>query len=168
MLSRLLRKARMQFRDLLRFVGFSYRFRATGASVKEMMITVQRSRKTGDGFGIVGALALNFNPFTCFTMENLATSIPAGTYSVIFDYSPRFNRNMPHIIVPVRDTAAGSDAGIRIHWGNLPGNYEGCIGVGDKEEPSAIDETVATFNQLYKVISPLKSGLKIQVNDPVA
>ena len=124
------------------------------------MMLLRRNRKTSDGlFGTLG-----YNSFICFTVENLAKAIPAGLYDVKIDYSPRFNRLMPHVIVPVRDQAAGGDAGIRIHWGNVPGNYEGCIGVGDKEEPDAIDDTVATFNQLFKLINGVE-GLQIQVFD---
>jgi hypothetical protein len=135
----------------------------TGDTEVKMLMTLERRRKTEDG--IFGIMSLDFNPFQCFTIENLAKAIPAGLYDVTFDYSPRFNRVMPHVIVPARDQAAGGDAGIRIHWGNVPGNYEGCIGVGDKEEPDAIDDTVATFNQLYKIISPIASGLKLQIVD---
>ena len=132
-----------------------------------MNIIVDRVRKTTDG--IIGNITLDFNPFTCFTIENLAKAIPAGLYEVTFDYSTRFNRIMPHVWVPVRDAEAKSqgfsDAGIRIHWGNVPSNYEGCLGVGSAVEADAIDNTVDTFNQLFKLISPL-TGLKIQINDP--
>lgn len=94
--------------------------------------------------------------------------MPSGLYKVTFDYSPDFNRIMPHIWVPERDEAARergeSNAGLRIHWGNLAKNYKGCLGVGDKEDADAIENTVATFNQLYKIISPAKD-LLIQIND---
>jgi hypothetical protein len=128
-----------------------------------MLITVNRKRKTADG--IFGVMLLDFNPFTCFTVENLSKSIPAGIYDLGIDYSPHFNRLMPHIRVPDRDKAAnGGDAGIRIHWANYPSQLEGCIAVGDKEEPDAVDDSIATFNQLFKLIGPL-TGLKLQVND---
>lgn len=131
-----------------------------------MLIIVNRKRKTEDG--IFGTLTLDSNPFTCYTVENLKDSIPAGEYDITFDYSERFNRTMPHVWVPVRDDQArargDSDAGIRIHWGNFPSNYEGCIGVGNGEESDSIDNTVTTFNQLYKIIGG-QEGLKIQVND---
>jgi hypothetical protein len=131
-----------------------------------MNMILNRQRKTVDG--LIGKMVLDFNPFTCFTIENFLLAIPAGTYDVTFDYSPHFNRTMPHVWVPVRDEAAKlrgeSDAGIRIHWGNVPSNYEGCIGVGDGQETDSIDNTVVTFNQLYKIIDGIE-GLKIQVND---
>jgi hypothetical protein len=128
-----------------------------------MQIIVQRRRSTKDG--LFGTLTLDFNPFTCFTVENLNRSIMAGTYDVNFTYSPHFNQIMPHIIVPNRDMESAGDAGIRIHWANFPGQLEGCIAVGDKEEPDSVDNSRVTFNQLFKIISPLSSGLKIQVKD---
>ena len=129
-----------------------------------MLITITRTNKTQDG--IFGRLNLDWNPFYCFTIENLDKAIPVGIYDLVFDYSPRFNRNMPHIIVPSRDQAAGGDAGIRIHWGNVPANYEGCIGVGDHADVRAdsIDNTVTTFNKLYAIIS-MQAGLKISVTE---
>ena len=134
-----------------------------------MQIIVNRQRVTTDG--ILGKLSLDFDPFTCFTMENRATAIPAGEYNVTFDFSPRFNRTMPHVWVPSRDEAAQargeSNAGIRIHWGNLPTNYEGCIGVGDGQEADAIDDTVMTFGKLYAIIGG-KTPLTLIVNDPKA
>jgi hypothetical protein len=41
---------------------------------------------------------------------------------------------------------------------------EGCIAVGDKEEPDAVDNSRNTFNLLFKFISAEKD-LKIQVLD---
>ena len=127
-----------------------------------MLIKVNRIRKTNDG--IFGTLTLDFNPFTCYTVENLEKSIPSGTYDVSFDYSPKFNQIMPHIKVPSRDEAAGGDAGIRIHWANYPGQLEGCIAVGDNQEPDAVDHSIITFNKLFTLIKPL-TGLKIEVCD---
>lgn len=124
------------------------------------LIVVQRDHKTVDGiFG-----TMKFNSFQCYTVENLAKAIPAGLYSVVIDYSPRFNAQMPHIIVPARDQAAGGDAGIRIHPANLPVQLEGCIAVGDTEEPDAVDNSRITFNQLFKLITDV-DGLQIQVFD---
>ena len=120
----------------------------------QMKITVVRTKKTSDG--IFGNLFIDTNLFKCFTCENLAKAIGAGTYTVKMDFSPRFNRIMPHVIVPDRDAAAGGDAGIRIHWGNNPSDYEGCLGVGNGQEGDSIDNTVTTFNQLFNVIKDQK------------
>lgn len=125
-----------------------------------MKITVIRNKKTQDG--IFGKLSLDQSLFACYTCENLAKAINPGTYDVKFDYSPRFNRIMPHLIVPDRDASAGGDAGIRIHWGNNPSDYEGCIGVGNGQEGDSIDNTVETFNRLYSIIQN-QPGLTISV-----
>lgn len=121
-----------------------------------MKLTVVRNRKTADG--IFGKLSIDTSLFTCYTCENLAKAINPGTYVVKIDFSPRFNRLLPHVVVPDRDAEAGGDAGIRLHWGNVPANYEGCIGVGNGQDGDSIDNTVTTFNQLYSIIkdeSPL-------------
>lgn len=122
-----------------------------------MIIKILRTNKTADG--IFGRLSLDWNPFSCYTIERLGEEIPVGTYPVEFTYSPHFNRMMPLVNVPGRE-------GIRIHWGNIPVNYQGCIGVGDRANVSAdsIDNTVTTFNQLYSIIS-LQAGLSLSVSE---
>lgn len=127
-----------------------------------MMLYVQRRTKSADG--IFGTMAVNINPFTCVTLENLNLSIPMGIYDVNFTFSPHFNRVMPHIIVPSRDVLAGGDAGIRIHWANFPAQLEGCIAVGTNVDGDSIDESLIPFNQLYSIISG-QVGLKISVMD---
>jgi len=123
-----------------------------------MIIRVARKRITTDG--IFGVLSIDGNPFQCFTVENLKDSIPAGYYSIEFTYSPRFNQILPLIDVPGRNA-------IRIHPANFPGELEGCIAVGDKEEPDAVDDSRVTFNQLNKIIEGQKD-LHIAITDPVA
>lgn len=144
-----------------RYFGFSipiFRTAETGYVKKTMELNITRNKKTIDG--IFGDLKVNSSAFQCFTCENLKDAIHPGTYKVTFDLSRRFNRIMPHVWVPDRDEAAVkagfSDAGIRIHWGNYPSNYEGCIGVGNGEEPDSIDETLPTFNQLFNLIKDEK------------
>ena len=127
-----------------------------------MKLTMIRTRKTEDG--IFGNLIVEGSFFKCYTCENLAKAINTGIYDVKFDYSPRFNRTMPHLLVPDRDHDAGGDAGIRIHWGNNPSDYEGCIGVGNGQEGDSIDNTVSTFNELYTIIRN-EQGLTITINE---
>lgn len=135
------------------YVSFSRRFGWWG-NTNEMKLTLIRNKKTHDG--IFGNLMMNMSLFKCFTCENLDKAVHPGTYLVKFDYSPRFNRTMPHLIVPDRDSLAGGDAGIRIHWGNNPSDYQGCIGVGNGQQGDSIDNTVETFNKLYSIINPHK------------
>lgn len=130
-----------------------------------MLITVKRVSKTQDG--IFGRLTLDWNPFTCVTLENLEKSIPAGLYDLDFSYSPHFNRVMPHLIVPSRDILANGDAGIRIHWANFPSQLEGCIAVGTKVDGDSIDQSLIPFNQLYAILNQ-QHGIKVEVKDIVA
>lgn len=120
-----------------------------------MKITVQRKHKTLDG--MFGVMTFDWNPFTCYTVENLELEIAPGLYDLIYEYSPHFNKVMPHLVVPGRTF-------IMIHWANYPNQLEGCIAVGDKEEPDAIDDSIITFNQLAKVLGS-SPGIKIEVKD---
>lgn len=127
-----------------------------------MLITVTRTSKSKDG--IFGNLILDGNSFKCVTLENLDKEIPAGVYDVNFTFSPHFNRIMPHIVVPSRDSLAGGDAGIRIHWANFPAQLEGCVAVGTSVDGDSIDESLIPFNQLYAIIQG-QEGLKIKVQE---
>lgn len=127
-----------------------------------MNIIVQREKKSIDG--IFGRMSLDWNPFSCVTLENLSKSIPEGIYDLNFTYSPHFNRVMPHIVVPSRDILAGGDAGIRIHWANFPSQLDGCIAVGTAVDGDSIDQSLIPFNQLYAILN-MQAGIKIQIID---
>lgn len=132
-------------------------------NVNKMNLTITRKRKTTDA--IFGVLSIDTSLFTCFTLENLLLAIKPGVYKVTFDYSPRFNRKMPHIWVPDRDAAAKArgegNAGLRVHWANFAIQLDGCVAVGDKEEPDAIDNSVVTFNKLFSIINGQEVTLTI-------
>jgi len=129
-----------------------------------MNIIVQRQSKSIDG--LFGAMTLDWNPFTCVTLENLNKAIPKGIYEIDFNYSPHFNRIMPHILVSSRDLSAGGDAGIRIHWANFPAQLEGCIAVGTAVDGDSIDQSLIPFNQLYALLGQ-QHGITIEIRDIV-
>lgn len=120
-----------------------------------MRITVQRNRTTEDS--IIGTLSLEWDNFTCFTIENKEKAIPEGEYIVDLTYSNRFNRQMPWLDVPGR-------SGIRIHPANFGRQLEGCIAVGSNEGENSVDNSRETFNHLFKLLSG-RTGMKIEVKE---
>ena len=95
----------------------------------------------------------------CFTLEDKdrkledggikvfgKTCIPRGTYSIVVDYSPHYQRRMPHILnVP-------SFQGIRIHSGNTDIDTEGCILVGSNRGPDTVINSRIAFNPLFDML----------------
>lgn len=143
------------FRSFLRIfkrvtVGWTWYTQWTGVRNNQMIISVVRQSKSKDG--IFGLLTILDNSFKCVTLENLDKEIPVGVYNVDFTYSPHFGKRMPHIIVPVRDEAAGGDAGIRFHPANWPSQLEGCIALGSRKDGDAIDDSADAFKQFFAII----------------
>lgn len=111
-------------------------------------------RKIYNQKNTIGELFIN-GIFFCNTLEDKVrvpfvkvpkeTAISKGTYKVIFDFSNRFQKIMPHILnVP-------NFEGIRIHAGNTEIDTEGCILVGIKSENTIISSKV-TYTELVKRI----------------
>jgi hypothetical protein len=75
------------------------------------------------------------------------TAIPAGTYKVTLEYSPRFKRklpllhNVPHFI------------GILIHSGNDESASAGCLIVGNNTAKGKVTESRATSDKLNAILS---------------
>lgn len=75
------------------------------------------------------------------------TAIPAGTYKVTLEYSPRFKRklpllhNVPHFI------------GILIHSGNDESASAGCLIVGNNTVKGRVTESRATSDKLNAILS---------------
>ncbi|MFV0587079.1 DUF5675 family protein [Bacteroides reticulotermitis] len=74
------------------------------------------------------------------------TAIPAGTYKVIYNWSPKFGRNLPRLLnVPHFD-------GILIHPGSTAKDSAGCILVGKNTQVGRLSESRYTSDLLNKKI----------------
>lgn len=119
-----------------------------------MKLTLQR-RPSSSG-ATLGQLFIN-DVFFCFTLEDVdrqleanpaakvfgQTAIPRGTYQVIIDWSPHFQRELPHVL-----NVPGFN-GIRIHSGNAPADTDGCVLVGSSiVSPNFIGNSRATLSLL--------------------
>jgi len=93
----------------------------------------------------------------CYTLEPIMrpdgaekvfgkTAIPLGTYAVTVTFSEHFQCDMP-LLVGVPDFE-----GVRIHWGNVAANTEGCCLVGEEQSRDAILQSRAAFDQLFPKI----------------
>lgn len=103
-----------------------------------MKIVVKRLENSGDA--CTGDMYINGSYF-CHTLEDMVrapgvkvqdrTAIPAGTYRVIVNMSPKFKKPMPRLLdVPMF-------TGILIHSGNDAVDTRGCILVGSELCPGA-------------------------------
>lgn len=119
-----------------------------------MEITVKRINKTNDY--TIGQMFID-DEYFCDTLEDTVrdltnvkdkiygrTAIPAGTYSVILDYSGHFKKLLPHILdIPFF-------SGVRIHGGNDVEDTNGCILVGSYHHAGYITESQTTMEKLMK------------------
>lgn len=89
--------------------------------------------------------------FECYTLEDAVrdviirgrTAIPAGEYTVVVNFSNRFQRQMPQLLdVPGFE-------GIRIHSGNTDADTEGCILVGVQRNGDHLEQSRAAYNALF-------------------
>lgn len=111
-----------------------------------MLVTVQRAWYTEKS--TCGMLALD-GIFECFTLEPRRDQsqgkpfcIPAGTYDVIVEQSPRFQQPTPHL-----QNVPGFDY-IELHPGNFPGDTHGCTLVGQEHATDDVSNSRAAFEQL--------------------
>ena len=84
------------------------------------------------------------------------TAIPAGTYKVTMEYSPRFKRKLPYL------HNVQHFIGILIHNGNDQGHSAGCIIVGRNKVQGKVLESKATLDALLSRIGNEKS-ITIQI-----
>lgn len=87
---------------------------------------------------------------TCPQKKYAETAIPAGTYKVTIEYSPRFKRRLPclhdvpHFI------------GILIHSGNTAEDSAGCIIVGFNTVKGKVTNSRATSDKLNTILAKEK------------
>lgn len=96
------------------------------------------------------------HPCTCREKVREKTAIPAGTYKITLEYSPRFKRRMPRLHdVP-------HFLGILIHTGNTEADSAGCILVGENTVKGKVLNSRATFGRLYALLEKEKD-ITIQI-----
>lgn len=140
------------------------------------MITITVTRKWYTKNSTVGEMYID-GAFFCFTLEDYcrdlnhdgkltgpgeqkvmtATCIPAGTYPVIIDDSPRFKRPMPHIL-----NVPGFD-GIRIHNGNTSKDTDGCILLGSTRLTDFVGYSVVTFDKFFVRLKALLTKYEVRI-----
>ena len=74
------------------------------------------------------------------------TAILAGIYEVVINWSPRFKCMMPLLL------KVAHFVGIRIHWGNIAKDTEGCILVGENKEKGKVLNSKVTYNKLMTIL----------------
>ena len=94
----------------------------------------------------------------CWTLEPVSRSdevkpraIPEGTYTVTRRFSPKHNRDVPHV-----EDVPGFEE-IEIHPGNFPQDTVGCTLVGQTKgsQPDFIGSSKAAFNALWEKLVPV-------------
>lgn len=74
------------------------------------------------------------------------SAIPYGTYKIIYNWSPKFGRNLPRLLnVPHFE-------GILIHPGNTAAGSAGCILVGKNTEVGRLTNSRYISDELNKLI----------------
>ena len=74
------------------------------------------------------------------------TAIPYGEYKVVYNWSPKYGRNLPRLLnVPAFE-------GILIHPGNTADDSAGCILVGRNTEVGRLTESRYTSDKLNVLI----------------
>ena len=78
------------------------------------------------------------------------SAIPYGTYKIIYNWSPKFGRNLPRLLnVPHFE-------GILIHPGNTAADSAGCILVGKNTEVGRLTNSRYISDELNKLIDEVQ------------
>lgn len=91
------------------------------------------------------------------------TAIPAGTYEIVVNVSPKFKRLLPRLLnVPHFD-------GILIHRGNTAADVSGCILVGENKIKGALVNSTPHEQRLVEILLETQSrceDITIEVLNP--
>ena len=117
-----------------------------------MELTVRRSQPIPPD-ALPGELFLD-GAHAGWTLERISVAIPAGRYAIGLHLSPHFGR-----LMPILEDVPGRQY-ILIHWGNYAYNSDGCILVGEMQDPSSGDvlNSVKKWNELYPAIEAAVEG----------
>ena len=86
-----------------------------------------------------------------------ATAISTGTYKVIVNMSPKFQRNLPRLIdVPGFE-------GILIHRGNTDKDTAGCILVGENKVVGKVVNSTVYEKKLVNILQNTKEDITITI-----
>lgn len=132
-----------------------------------MKLLLQRFAQTPEY--TVGRLYID-DKFFSHTMEDVVrdmpkekkimhkTAIPAGTYKIVVNRSPKFKRDLPLLLdVPYFE-------GIRIHRGNTARDSSGCVLVGiNREKGKVLDSTIHELKLTEILKNAQNSGEPIEI-----
>jgi hypothetical protein len=122
-------------------------------------VTLQLCRQPAHDGAIIGRLAVD-GVFICYTLEGVATAIPAGTYRVAITASQRFQRHLPELLdVP-------GHLGIRIHPGNTAQDTHGCILVGTARSHASVLCSREACDAVVDTIQSAAAPVTITIEDP--
>lgn len=124
-------------------------------------------RRPSQAWGTLGMLSIDGEP-ECWTCEDVVrtgpkvpheTAIPAGTYGVILNHSPRFGKVLPQLLdVP-------GFVGIRIHAGNHANpDSSGCILVGLGRAADGVWRSREAMDRLQpQIAAALARGERVEI-----
>jgi hypothetical protein len=116
------------------------------------------------GLALPGELFID-GQHACYTLERVGVAIQEGSFKVLLYNSPHFGQLMPWVQVPDRQY-------ILIHWGNYPVNSDGCILVGETQDPATGDiyNTRKMWGELFPAIEGAVNaeGCWLTIGEPMS
>jgi hypothetical protein len=117
---------------------------------------IKVNRLLSNATDTIGTVEIN-NVLKYYGMEPPKTApgfVPAGTYNVIWYFSPKHQIYLPYVEVP-------NDAGIEIHVGDFPTDSLGCLLIADNIVNEAFqNNSVPAVNEFYANFdADIKAGI---------